>query len=235
MTYLPILLCLLSPLPQEAPADAATGTIKGVVSYAGEPVERNRRRPMKHADCIKVCGKDTVPDESLLLDDKGRLRNVIVRIAKGLPKKTAWPVPEKPVVIDQVGCRYTPHVACVMVGQKLVIRNSDPLMHNVHLYAFRNEELNFSQPKKGSSNTIVFEKSEVPVKVTCDVHKWMSAYVGVVKNPYFAITDEHGGFEIKGVPPGEYTLRFWQEELGNHRRKVKVEAGKTVKIEIAMK
>ena len=102
------------------------------------------------------------------------------------------------------------------VGQPLEIINSDPTLHNIHALPKDNAEFNNGQPIQGMKMTHTFDKPEVMVPFKCDVHGWMNAYVGVVDNPYFAVTDKDGKFDLKNLPPGTYTIEAWHEKLGTH-------------------
>lgn len=135
------------------------------------------------------------------------LGNVFVYISKGTEGKT-FPAPSQTVELDQKGCNYEPYILGVMVGQTLKIKNSDPILHNVHALptADGNTEFNLAQPTQGQVDEKTFAKKEILVKFKCDVHQWMFAYVGVMDNPYFAVSDADGNFKISNVPPGNYTL-----------------------------
>src|SRR5262249_37013994 len=131
---------------------------------------------------------------------------------------------------DQTGCVYAPHVAGAMVEQKVKFRNSDDMMHNVHGLPFSNKEFNFGQVK-GSENDVKFTTQEVPVKVVCNVHTgFMTAFVGVVDHPFFAVTDAAGKFEIKKLPPGKYTLGVWHERLTVPDQEIEVKGNHEVKL-----
>jgi hypothetical protein len=110
--------------------------------------------------------------------------------------------------VDQKGCEYTPYVAACQTGQSIVVKNSDPVLHNVHTEptAAGNESYNKAQMAGGADLTFTYGKSENFLKFKCDVHPWMFAYVTVVDHPYYAVTGKDGTFTIKDVPPGEYTL-----------------------------
>jgi hypothetical protein len=139
------------------------------------------------------------------------LANVFVYISKGLEGKT-FTAPKDPVELNQEGCNYQPYVSAVMVGQPVAIKNSDPIMHNIHALpkVDGNTEFNFAQPTQGDVNDSKWiasiTKPEVMVKMKCDVHPWMFAYIGVQDNPYFAVTDKDGNFKIANVPAGTYTV-----------------------------
>lgn len=112
----------------------------------------------------------------------------------------------KPAMLDQRGCEYVPYILGLQVGQKLLVRNSDPVLHNVHATPKINKEFNLAQMAGGKDIERTLDQAEVFVRFKCDVHPWMFAYVGVVAHPYFAVTDQDGKFKIEGVPPGKYTV-----------------------------
>ena len=118
----------------------------------------------------------------------------------------------------------SPHVIGLQVGQPLEVRNSDGTLHNVHAVPKVNREFNFGQPTKGMKSTRTFDKVEVMVPFRCDVHGWMNAYAGVLAHPFFAVSKADGTFEIKGLPPGSYTVEVWHEQLGTQTTKVTVDA-----------
>lgn len=112
----------------------------------------------------------------------------------------------KPALLDQKGCEYVPYVLGLQTGQKLLVRNSDPVLHNVHATPKVNKEFNLAQMAGGKDIERSFDQPEVLVRFKCDVHPWMFAYVGVLPHPYHAVTDKDGKFKIEGVPAGKYTL-----------------------------
>jgi plastocyanin len=145
--------------------------------------------------------------------DNGGLENVFVYVKDGLGQYY-FEVPTAPVKLDQRGCRYVPHVLGVRVGQPLEITNSDDTLHNVHALASLNQPFNASQALKGISNIKTFTAREVMVPFKCEVHNWMTGYVGVLDHPYFAVTANGGKFELKDLPAGTYTVEAWHEKLG---------------------
>jgi len=171
--------------------------------------------------CMKEGGAAT--SEVVLVGAGGGLQNAFLYVKDGLGSQS-YPAPKTPVVIDQKGCRYLPHVAGVQVGQPVDIINSDPTLHNIHAIAKENKEFNFGQPTKGMKTTRVFDKPEITVPLRCDVHGWMNAYIGVVAHPFFAVSAADGTFTIKGLPAGSYTLEAWHERLGTQTLKVTVDA-----------
>ena len=127
-------------------------------------------------------------------------------------------------MLDQVGCMYQPYVMGAMAGQDIAIRNSDPFMHNVHAMpkVSGNEGFNLAQVVKGQTNKKKFNNQEVLLRVQCDVHPWMFAYIGVTDNPYYAVTDKDGKFTIKDLPPGKYTLEAVHPKAGKKSQQITV-------------
>lgn len=173
--------------------------------------------------------KQFVPPKDQIGADGG-LPHTFVYIKKGITGKYA--VPEEPAILDQSSCMYVPHILGLQVNQVLEIRNSDDTAHNVHAQPKRNEKFNIPQPTKGVVSEESFKRPEVMVKFKCDVHGWMNAYVGVVKHPFFTVTDENGNFEIDKLPPGEYTLATWHELYGERDAKVTITADSTETVDI---
>jgi plastocyanin len=151
---------------------------------------------------------------------------VFVYVKAGLEGKK-FPAPSTPVEITQQGCEYHPHVFGIQVGQKLLIKNEDPTLHNIHARATVNSEFNVGQPNKGMSTTKSFDKVEVMLPFRCDVHNWMNAFAGVLDHPYYAVTGDDGSFKIANLPPGTYTLVAWQEKLGTQTATITVAAKDT--------
>ncbi len=158
------------------------------------------------ANCTALNPSVTTTRHYVVGKDNG-LANVFVYISKGCEGKQ-YPTPTQAVELDQKGCNYHPYVMGMMVGQTLKIKNSDPLLHNVHALPTvdGNMEFNLAQPTQGQVDEKTFAKKEILVKIKCDVHYWMFTYVGVMDNPYYAVTDADGNFKISNLPPGDYTL-----------------------------
>jgi hypothetical protein len=158
----------------------------------------------------KICGaahSKPLTTRHYLVSKDGGLADVLVYIKSGVSQKR-FPAPAEKPSLDQVGCLFEPYVMGVMVNQKFRIRNLDPTLHNVHAQPRKgqNKEFNLAQVGKGQVSERSFPSPEVMVRFKCDVHPWMFAYVGVLDNPYFAVTDKDGTFKISGVPNGKYTL-----------------------------
>jgi hypothetical protein len=208
---------------------AATTTLTGFIFFKGKAPKKETIRMNSDPACLKQNGNNPVYKEDVQVNTNGTLAGVIVYLKQGV-KPTVGDL--TPVILDQAGCHYNPHVLAVQVNQPIKIINSDPTMHNVHSLAKTNQNFNVGMAGKGDAIEKKFSKPELPVRVKCDVHGWMNAFVGVFDHPYFAVTDSTGGFMIKNVPPGEYTIETWQEKLGSKSEKVKlVEIGGTKKIE----
>jgi plastocyanin len=171
-------------------------------------------------NCVKTGGPTT--DETIaVVGDGGALKNVFVYVKDGLGT-LRFPIPSTPVVLDQKGCQYVPHVLGIQVGQNLEILNSDPTLHNVHALPKGNQEFNMGQPLPGIKFTRQFSTREVMVPFKCDVHPWMNAWVGVLDHPYFAVTAADGSFSLEGLPPGTYTIEAWHETLGTQTQSVTI-------------
>jgi plastocyanin len=166
--------------------------------------------------------------------NNGGLDNVFVYVKDGLGDYY-FDTPADAVTLDQKGCRYTPHVFGVRAGQRVEIVNSDPTLHNVNAMANVNQSFNFGQQIAGMKTSKVFAAPEVMVHIKCDVHGWMNAYAGVLNHPYFAVTANGGAFELKGLPPGTYTVEAWHEKLGTQTQSVTVAAKEAKAVAFAFK
>ena len=209
----------------------ASADITGKVNLDGAAPE------MKDIDMagVKECAQqhpDPIQEETVMVDDKGSLANVIVAIKKAEGQELPGDVPSEPATLDQKGCMYTPHVLGMMAGQELVVKNSDPFLHNVHALSQVNPPFNFGQPNVDPGKKVDSPKAAEYFHVKCDVHPWMSAYIVAVENPYYAVSGEDGKFSLANLPPGEYTLAAWHEQLGSKEVPVKVEAGKPADVKI---
>lgn len=210
------------------PTDTADGpgVITGRMRFQGPTP---RPRPLR-TDSDPLCKVEPgATAEGLLVGPDNGLQNVFVYVKDGLGART-YAVPKTPVVLDQKGCRYIPHVFGVQVGQTLQIINSDAALHNVNASPKDNRAFNFGQPAGVPPATRVFDKPEIGVPFRCDVHPWMNAYAGIVSHPFFAISGADGGFEIKGLPAGTYTVEAWHEQLGTQTQTLTVDAENPAKV-----
>jgi len=209
-----------APAPAEAPAALpGNSNITGSIKFVGKAPTARVIRMDSDSLCMPE-GPNT--SEVIVVGPENGLQNVFVYVKDGLGDRT-FPAPKTPVVLDQKGCKYSPHVFGAQVGQPVTILNSDPTLHNVHAVPKSNTEFNFGQSKKGMETTRTFDKAEVMVPFRCDVHGWMNAYAGIVAHPFFAVSKPDGSFEIKGLPAGTYTIEAWHERLGTQTTKVTVD------------
>jgi hypothetical protein len=184
------------------------GNLTGTISYSGKSPKKKSLK----MDADPVCSsahRDKVYAESFILSDNGQLANVLVCI-KDVPYDGG--TPKESAVMDQKGCVYSPHVFGIMKDQELIIKNSDPTMHNIHSMAKVNRQFNFAMPKVVKEKKVTFKKTEDPFYIKCDVHPWMKAWTTVVDHPYFAVSDTNGNYEIVGIPAGDYEVVFWHEK-----------------------
>jgi len=206
------------------------GTIKGHVRLIGKlpgnPVLRMRGDPM----CARLNQGKQVVQETVAAALDGSLANVFVKLEGSFPDA---PAAAQPVTIDQRGCIYTPRVVGVRVGQVLQVKNSDSLLHNVHSLSGRANGFNIGQPMAGMVNQFRLKDEETMLRLSCDIHTWMRAYIGVVSHPYFAVTGSAGTFEIANVPAGSQTLQVWQEAYGQRKQTVIVKPGATTTVELS--
>jgi plastocyanin len=214
-----------SPPPPAGPAvDPATaGTVTALVKFDGVVPAPTMMRLDGDPKCVSENGGSQRADESLVVGENQALQNVFVYVKDGLGA-FGFPVPAEPAVLDQDKCRYMPRVLGVRVGQPLSIRNSDPLLHNVRANPTINQAFNMSTPLEGVSFTRTFATREVMVPFKCDVHAWMTAYVGVLDHPYFGTTAPDGKVVLGNLPPGTYTIEAWHEALGARTQHVTIAA-----------
>jgi len=213
------------------------GTITGIIRFKGaKPEAKPITEIGGNAFCKEHQENGELPlHDSFVFGKNGNddtLVNVLVYVSKGLEGKT-FDKPKDPVILDQVGCMYTPHVVAVMVGQTLEIHNSDATLHNVMTMPRENPPFNVGMPVQGSKLEKVFNKPEFKMNLKCFMHPWMSAYVHVRPHPFFAVSGNDGSYTIKGLPPGEYEITVLHEtsmfQPAPAVAKVKITAGETSK------
>jgi plastocyanin len=193
------------------------GTIKGTLRFAGSAIEAKKLKvTVDHA----VCGTSKDAEDLVVSAGMG-IRNVVVSLVTP-PPDSKWTV-APPVQMDQKQCVFVPRVLVVPVGGTVEFLNTDRLLHNLHSVSADNPSFNRTQPK-GRTIPIVFRKPEI-VRVDCDLHPWMRAWVVIAEHPFYAVTDERGEFVLDNVPPGAYTLQAWHETLGTLKKDVAVTDG----------
>jgi plastocyanin len=216
-----------APAPAVDPATAAT--ITGTVKFDGAAPRRNRLRMDADAACTKMHSEPVLSQETVV-NDNGTLRWAFVYVKAG-PGNRAFPAPKEPVVIDQQGCVYGPHVVGAQINQEIHILNSDETTHNIHPVPTVNREWNKSMPPGAENLVESFAREEIMIPVKCNIHPWMRSYIGVLQHPFFAVTGEDGSFSISGLPPGDYTLAAWHEKLGTVEQQVSVGASESKEAE----
>ncbi|HXE62054.1 MAG TPA: carboxypeptidase regulatory-like domain-containing protein [Bryobacteraceae bacterium] len=200
--------------------------VKGKAIFKGTPAKLRPISMDADAVCAKKHSGPVLPETSVIKAD-GSLKNVFVYVSKGLEGKK-FPTPSTPVVLDQSGCEYVPHVFGIMANQQLKVVNSDATTHNVHAMGQVNQEFNVGQRAGAPPVVKTFPKPEVTIPILCNQHPWMRAVAHVVSNPYYAVTDENGAFSLKGLPPGKYTITGIHEKYGTQSQEITVVAGKPV-------
>ncbi len=211
---------------------AYAGTITGTVMYDGDAPARPMLSATKDQHCIDAL--ESAKSEVLVVSKGKGIKNVVVYLrARGATPTT----PAKNPVMDQMNCLYMPHVLVVTAGTTVDVKSSDPVAHNVHSHATKNEAPNWQIPGPGKALPLKLEKREA-IKFTCDIHNWMTGYIFVVDNDYHAVTgyqdgkgkwvssdsyeasSDNGAYTIKDVPAGKYRIQAWHEELGTTKAKV---------------
>jgi hypothetical protein len=197
---------------------ATAGVVIGKALFSGKKPERKKIDMDQDPPCAKL-HPDPVYDDAIAVNEAGALANVFVYIKQGLEDKKFTPSTDQ-VVIDQKGCWFRPRVLGVQVGQILKVTNSDPLTHNIHPLAQVNREWNQSQPPESEPFIRRFIQPEIMIRVKCNIHGWMRSWIGAVPHPYFAVSGADGAFELKNVPPGNYVIEAWHEELGKQEQSI---------------
>lgn len=220
-----------SPNRGASSAPQATGSIAGKVLFQGTPPERRKLNMSADPVCADR-NPGPILAEDGAVNSNGTLPNALVYLknvsGSSLP-------PTVPVVIDQKDCMYLPHVLGVMVGQQLKIVSSDPTTHNIHFMSTQNPNFNQTQPPGAPPITHKFTRPEIMILVHCNEHPWMSAYVAVTSNPFYAVTGAEGSFTIPNVPPGQYTIASWTATFGTQDQKVTVRAGQSTELNFTFK
>jgi plastocyanin len=219
--------------PVLAKPDAhAGGSVAGRVTIDGQLPQPSRISMSADPSCATTHRGPTV-NEELVTGSGGTLGNVIVFVSEGLGNRS-FDVPAEPVEVDQKGCMYLPRVVGVQAQQKLRFVNSDNTSHNIHPVPTNNREWNKAQPA-GTTFEETFAREEIAIPVKCNVHSWMRSYIAVFKHPFFAVTGVDGHFDLRNLPPGEYTVEAWHEKFGAMKQAITVAPGEAKNMEFVFK
>lgn len=203
------------------------GWIAGRITYAGAKPARKEINPLVDTP---VCAQHgLIPSDDLVVSANGGLQYAVVRLTNIQAGRPASDIP--PTLFLQKGCMFEPHVFAVAAGTPVRERNSDGILHNVHTHSSRNPAVNFAHVPSVPDMALATFTAQESIKVTCDVHSWMSAWIWVSPHPYIAVTGADGTYKISGVPPGQYHLEIWHESLGKVSRDVTVVAGKEAQVD----
>ena len=217
-----------SPLPTTGAA-----SVKGIVRFEGTVPKPKLVSMSTDPSCAKQHAAPVFAQE-VMTDAKGDLQNVIVFVSEGLGDRT-FDAPTQPVVVEQKGCMYQPHVLAVRANQPLHVVNDDPTSHNIHPTPANNPDYNQSQMTGSGDILHSFANQEVMIPIKCNIHNWMRAYVGVVSSPFFAVTGDDGTYTIKGLPPGTYTIEVWQEKYLTQDQQITVGAKESKTLDFTYK
>lgn len=205
-----------------------TAVVKGVAKFVGSRPAPTHISMNADPSCAKLHPGGASSEEVLAAADGG-LQNVVVFVSEGLGDRT-FDSPTQPVTMEQKGCMYAPHVVTLRANEELDIVNNDATTHNIHPVPANNREWNKAQPP-GTRVDATFAREEIAIPLKCNIHPWMRSYIAVFKHPFFAVTDKEGNFELKDLPPGDYTIEAWHEKLGKSTQKISVGPGATKDLE----
>lgn len=213
-------------------ADTASVAVTGVVKFQGAVLPPTKIDMSSDPNCLKAHPSPGTT-EDVIVGANGVLENAVVYISGGLEGRTFTP-PAEPVVLEQKGCTYKPHVIALQANQKLNVVNADATTHNIHPLPANNREWNMTQPP-GVPMEQSFAREEIAIPVKCNIHPWMRGYIAVFKHPYFAVTGKDGTFELKDLPAGNYTITVWHGKLGTQSQQVTITAGQPSKLDFVFK
>ncbi|HWI58588.1 MAG TPA: carboxypeptidase regulatory-like domain-containing protein, partial [Bacillota bacterium] len=193
---------------------ATAADLTGTITLKGTPPKEKEITPLKEDPNCGKLHSEMPMTRFYVVGSKGELADVVVSL-QGISGKSSG-ASAAPIVMDQKGCEYIPQILAVQTDQKIVVKNSDPVLHNVHCIPTvgGNKEENKAQMPNGPDMTFSFSKPEDFLKFKCDVHPWMFAWVSVFDNPYFAVSGKDGTFKIANVPPGKYTIKAMHRKAG---------------------
>ena len=213
-----------APASSAPAADDAEGGVSGKITFRGTVPDPTPNDLSADTVCEHhaEAPKETQP---VVVGAGDGLANVFVYVSDDSVPDGKYKAPDEPVLLDQLGCHYTPHVFGVMARQEILIRNSDDTLHNIHAMPDDNKEFNVGMPIKGQEIKKDFRKAEKAIKIKCDVHPWMLAWCFTMEHPFYGVSGADGAFSITGLPDGEYGITAWHELLGEKTGRVTVKDG----------
>ena len=217
-------------VPEGDPYDpgSATARLSGSVRFDGTPPEM----PFLEMGSDFYCNRNAIGtrDEEVLVTDDGLLSNVIVYVRSGHDDQLSYAAPTEPVLLDQERCVYDPRGFTIMTRQELRVRNSDGTLHNVHSQSQIKAPFNFAQSSRDGEESLSFAEPEMPISIGCDLHRWMTTFVGVFDHPFHTTTADTGSFELT-VPPGTYEIVAWHELYGEQTPTVEVADNEAIELD----
>jgi len=226
MKKITTLICLIAAVIMICPFHAyAGGTLSGKVNFTGTAPAPKPISFGPEKQCALVHGDKMPLDETIVVNANNTLKDVLVYVKEGVSGQ--FEAPKEPITIDQNGCVFSPHVSVAMVGQNVVFKNSDTLLHNVRTLSTSNKVFNIAQPIQNMTTKKVFTAPEIGIQLKCDVHFWMLAYLHVLNHPYYSISGDDGSFTIKDLPAGTYTIEVWHGKLGTQTQSITIAEGES--------
>jgi len=218
------------PLQEEKKAKLGAATISGTITYEGKVPPPKAIKMEADPVCLKQHTEPVYP-KVLVLGEGNTMANVFVKVKSGLPEGVSYPVPKEPVILDQAGCQYKPHVFGIRARQSLKILNPDGTLHNVHAMPKINKAFNMAMPKYRKEAQKSFDKAESMFAIQCDVHPWMGSWVSVMEHPFFDVSAQDGTFRIENLKAGTYEIEAWHEKLGSQVVSVTIGADDTKSVD----
>jgi plastocyanin len=219
--------------PAQVANAAGTGEITGEVQFQGTRPHPQTLNMAEDPECIQENQGREVYIQDGAVNSNSTLPNAFVYVKSGAQGQ--FTPPAQDVALDQQGCIYVPHVLGIMVGQTLEVINSDFTTHNIHVMPKNNPEWNTSQPPGAAPLYKKFDHPEIMIPIKCNEHPWMKSYIGVVTNPFYAVTDTQGRFTIKGLPAGTYTIETWTATFGTQEKTVTVRSNEAATLDFTLK
>lgn len=228
LALIALLLASTSVQAYEPVAVTDGGSVGGRVTYKGEPPVPETIAVRKDPE---VCGREKTAANLIVGADKG-IKNVVARL---LDVRRGKPFAKKrSVTIDQKNCEYTPRILLFQAGTRVAIENNDGILHNTNVVAEKNPSFTIAQPKFRRVVERRIDDPEMPMRVRCDVHSWMTSWWIAQEHPYYAVTKADGSFTLSDVPPGDYTLEVWHETLGRTTRPLTINPNAETRVSVEM-